>query len=165
MKLTIGIFNALLVLMIILILHFIIIHTIKKESFQDIPACDQYEVDPINKNLESDKENMLKYVLEDPSDNDLDNYFKDYPVLDVKDDGCKNKTDNNQLPLSTTCDPKIQTLSLADEMKVISDCELPQDKKHYTLLKEYAEEKPQNGGLLYGNISAYDEEDLYFSKI
>jgi hypothetical protein len=164
MQLSIGIFNALLFLLVILILHFalknLVLNKPKYESLVESAPCKVSNI-----NLESEKEDMLKYVLDD---NDakisLDNYFKDKAVTNVPDDSCKHRNDQNYIPVSTTCDPKMDANLFTNDMKVLKDCELPQDKKNYTLLKIYEDEKPENGGDLYGGIKGYDDEDVYFSS-
>jgi hypothetical protein len=180
MKLSIGIFNALLFLLVILIIHFSIKNFIldKKESFdglntdkpqyittrlntEEVEKCEVYN--NTSNNLESEKENMLKYVL-DESD-ELDKYFKDRSVTNVPDDGCKQRTDQHIIPLNTTCDPQMNPNEFNINKEVIADCELPQDKKHYSLLKVYDKESTMSGAPLYGGINAYDDEEIYYSKI
>ena len=110
-------------------------------------------------------------------DDDLDRYFKDNIVsdnvadlankferCDARSDVCKFKADNHQLPLSTTCSTKISDLKTTPslEKRVIADCNLPQDKKNIMILNEYENENSMNGGLLYGNLGAYDEFELNY---
>lgn len=164
MKLSIGIFNAILVFMVILILHFVIIKFgVKKESFViNTERCEPTNKVSISKNLETEKENMLKFVM---NDNNLDQFFKDKPVTSVVvDDTCKSRIDKNHIPLSTTCDTKLLDSEFKTEMKVIGDCKLPQDKKHYTMLKTYDEENSMSGSPVFANINAYDNEDFNFSS-
>lgn len=167
---SVGLKNAILVCLLILILHFTIKNIMfdkgsKKESFKTSeeppPQCRFYDNND-KKDLETEKKQMLEYVMGDPED--LDKYFKGNPVTEVaKNQQCAPKTDDNTLPLSTTCDPSLTQVNLGESMKVKANCDLPQDKKNVMLLKEYENEKPLNGGELYGGITAYDSLDLYFS--
>jgi hypothetical protein len=155
----------------------------KEDICRDITVKDsQY------KDLE--REEMLEYVTKGDlmknsqkkgiyDDDDLDKYFKDnivsenvadlgnkFEQYDSKDDICKFKADNHQLPLSTTCSTKITDLNtkIPLEKRVIADCNLPQDKKNIMVLKEYENENTMNGGLLYGNLEAYDELGLNYEN-
>ena len=98
----------------------------------------------------------------------LDNYFKDISS-EVKDkesciesNVCKFKADNQQLPLSTTCDADIQKLPLGDGKKIRANCDLNQDKKNIMILTEYEDEKDMNGGKLFGVLDAFDNYDLNY---
>ena len=193
---SLGIKNAILVLLIILILHVLIKNAIvnddnrqrkqKREAFEtaapldkayeklidkssdepQIPAC------PAPEQKGSEEDELLKYVYGDDKDTtDIGTFFKG---LDVTKDVEKNiqaklacpvlKSDDNSLPLSTTCDPKLQNMSasLADK-DVKADCDLKQPLQTM-LLKEYNDENAMNGGALYGSLSAYDDYALSFQE-
>lgn len=102
----------------------------------------------------------------------LDSFFKDNIVSsDVKDkqsctemNVCKFKADNQQLPLSTTCDTNIQNLPLTNNnMKIHANCDLNQDK-NIMILTEYENEKDMNGGKIYGVLDAFDNYDLNYQQ-
>lgn len=192
--LSLGLKNAILVLLIILILHVliknaIIDHKPVKEKFLSgapvegekrkdyleankittpAPACPKPVV---TENKDDDEKELLKYVYgEDDTSKDgsLSQYFKGMDITkDVKNEidakiSCSSlKKKNEGLPLSTTCDPQLQTLKVDDTLL------LKQQKKPETqnisnmMLGEYEDESAMNGGELYGNLSAYD--DMAFS--
>jgi hypothetical protein len=125
------------------------------------------------------QDEMLEYVTKgdtDDIDNEsLDKYFKDnivsekVKVLENKyinndPDVCKFKADNHQLPLSTTCNTNIQKINSENDKTIIADCNLPQDKKNIMILNEYANENTMNGGLLYGELEAYDRFDTNYEE-
>lgn len=119
---------------------------------------------------DDDKAELLKFVYGD-DDSDLSNFFKGMDVTkDVKEDIAKKlscpvlKTDDNSLPLSTTCDPQLQKLRMEDMSKKVKyDCNLSQPIGNM-LLKEYEDENAMNGGALFGDLSAYDDDALNFSE-
>lgn len=125
------------------------------------------------------QDEMLEYVTkgdDDDMDNEfLDKYFKDnivsenVKVLENKyitndHDVCKFKADNHQLPLSTTCNTNIQKINSSTDKTIIADCNLSQDKKNIMILNEYANENTMNGGLLYGELEAYDTFDTNYEQ-
>jgi hypothetical protein len=121
------------------------------------------------KNEEEEKEELLKYVFGDSGSGSnegadgLGDFFKGKdvtqdlegelakrkPVCDTK------KTDDQNLPLSTTCDPGIMSLKPLDNMSVKADCDIKQ-KVPLMTLKEYDNESTMNGGKLYGGLDGYD---------
>lgn len=113
---------------------------------------------------------LLKFVYgDDENGGDLAAFFKGNDVTaDVKGEIEKKmscpvkKMDDNSLPLSTTCDPKFDKLP-STEKKVRFDCDLPQNISNMRL-KEYEDENAMNGGALYGNLSAYDDDALNFEE-
>lgn len=127
------------------------------------------------KKMEQDE--MMQYVAMGDTDNDndkssLDKYFKDNNTINTidsklipTDNICKMKVDNHQLPLSTTCNTNIQNMSNNNNMKIQADCELNQDKKNMMILNEYEDEKPMNGGLLYGDLNAFDSNNINYQTI
>jgi hypothetical protein len=185
--LSLGLKNAILVLLIILILHVliknaIIDHTPVKEKFQSkivaAPVGDGEDLvvkaptpvvcpKPIEKD-EDDKDELLKYVYGDDKDTgDLSQYFKGMDITqDVKKEidakmscsSIKNKSDS--LPLSTTCDPQLQKLS-NDDVLLLKQKKPDSQNISNMMLGEYEDESAMNGGALYGNLSAYD--DMAFS--
>lgn len=90
---------------------------------------------------------------------------KDNIKCNTNDNMCKMKVDDNQLPLSTTCNTNIQKLSDNGNMKIHANCELNQDKKNMMILNEYEDEKPMNGGLLYGDLNAFDSFDNNYQSL
>ena len=193
---SIGIKNSILIILIILIIHFaiknILIDNSKmipkipsitneitkettKESFydvnSDIPETGVQHAKCIQQssNLESEKENLLKFVFGNdvPKDNtDLDNFFKDFskqisqcekPYIN-----CDKKNDDHTTPLPSTCDPNIQELPLLPDMEKIDVCN---NKRDIMIVNEYKNENAMNGGLLYAGISPFDEFDTSFSGV
>lgn len=202
---SLGIKNAILVMLIIMILHVLIKNAIadgtqrkqpsqtKRETFvgasvdkaydqlveksgdlskpnvpsPEVPAC------PAPEKKTSEEDELLKYVYGDDKDgSDIASFFKG---LDVTKDIDKNiqaklacpvlKSDDNSLPLSTTCDPKLQNMSasLVANKEVKADCDLKQPLQNM-VLKEYNDESSMNGGALYGSLSAYDDYALSFQE-
>lgn len=200
---SLGIKNAILVLLIIMILHVLIKNAIvndetrqrkqKREAFETgaAPLDKAYEklIDKSSDTLKpsepqipacpapeqkggSEEDELLKYVYGDDKDTtDIGTFFKGF---DVTKDVEKNieaklacpvlKSDDNSLPLSTTCDPKLQNMSAALANKdVKADCDLKQPLQTM-VLKEYNDESAMNGGALYGSLSAYDDYALSFQE-
>lgn len=224
--LSMGLKNAILALLIILILHVLIknsiidkkLHDKKKETTisrnnvevpsgsslnnknnmmgasieefkapinsEDIIKIDKKECENALKIDEealkqSEKESELfKFVYGDEADTeDISKFFKGNDVTrDVKEeiDDVKKcpirKTDDNSLPLSTTCDPQLQKISEnRDNKTVIKNCGLDQNLSNMMYLNVYENEDAMNGGPIYGGLSAYDNvisnyEDYQCSK-
>lgn len=187
--LSLGIKNAILVLLIILILHVLIknalveipakivkepfktslINTLDPELNKVIPVNAPECPAPENKNIsqgsqESENAELLKYVYgEDGGDQtDISTFFKGLDITRDVENEIKAKlkcpvlkSDDNSLPLSTTCDPKLQNMATTLAKEVKGDCNLDQNLQTM-LIKEYNNENAMNGGDLYGNLSAYD---------
>jgi hypothetical protein len=193
---SIGIKNAILVILIILIIHFAIKNILfdnkkiiqksapsqcpitkdtTKETFYDvnsaIPETGVQHAKCIQQssNLESEKENLLKFVFGDDAPKDdkgLDSFFKDFskqisqcekPYI-----SCAKKTDDHTTPLPSTCDPNIQELPLLPDMEKVDVCN---NKRDIMIVNEYKNENPMNGGLLYAGISPFDGFDMSFSGV
>lgn len=116
------------------------------------------------------EDELMRFVaMGDSSESkSLDTYFKDISS-DVKDkesciesNVCKFKADNQQLPLSTTCDADVQKIPLGDGKKIRANCDLNQDKKNIMILTEYEAENDMNGGKLFGVLDAFDNYDLNY---
>lgn len=170
--LAIAIKNTILVILIMLIIHFFIKNILidpPKEKFtpanfvmkpEGNDICIGKRLDDIEKKNLEDLE-MKKYIGF-ADDKSLDNFFKDNALSEeVKElEACKLKSDNNQLPLSTTCNANITSVGHDDaSLKIKKECDLTQDKKNVMLIKEYEDEKPINGGTLFDGLSAYDTLD------
>jgi len=192
--LAIGIKNAILIILIILIIHFAIMNIMSnrvtpqkvqdksQDKSQDKAldkvqekALEQFEESTIkcspvqnpSANLESEKENLLKFVFGDniPKDGSgLDKFFKDYSneieKCDKPYEQCSKKSDDHSVPLATTCNPNIQELSSElDNLKKLPVCNT---KKDLMILNQYDNENQMNGGVIYADINAYDNYDLSF---
>lgn len=193
--LSLGIKNAILVLLIILILHVLIKNTLieanarkPKDTFTEtifdkkqsmpflldpvankvpptkIPDC------PAPEKKEDDNSELLKYVYGDDADSsDIGSYFKGITKeieseLNAKLTCPVLKSDDNILPLSTTCDPKLQNMAASLAKKDIeADCGLKQTLDTM-LLTEYKDESSMNGGALFGNLNAFDDKAMYFQE-
>lgn len=106
--------------------------------------------------LDKAKEELLKFI---DGDDDIEGYFGNESVLGTQPtDNCKPKMQDNVFPLSTTCNPNIQSLP-QPEMDVKANCNLTQTKKNVMMINEYADESTMNGGALYGGLSAFDSFD------
>jgi hypothetical protein len=121
---------------------------------------------------ENDEAELLKFVYGDDKEGDsIGQYFKGLDVTkDVKGKidekiACNIlKTNDNSLPVSTTCDPGIQKINLdSSNKRVKADCDLNQSIP-LMMLKEYEDESSMNGGELYGNLSAYDNMAMNFEN-
>lgn len=118
-----------------------------------------------------EQEEMMKYVAmgDDQEDSKtLDQYFSDNivskDVQKLEENICKFKADNQQLPLSTTCNSDTQKLALTNDMAIRADCNLKQDKKNIMILTEYEDEKDMNGGKLFGGLDAFDTFDENYQQ-
>ena len=197
--LSLGLKNAILVLLIILILHVLIKNAIadrkikdaSKEPFQnttlnkaDLVSLEQNKVQPIKapscpnsvpidnaSKKEDDDSELLKYVYGDDKDTtDISHYFKGMDITkDVQKEidaklSCKAIKKDESLPLSTTCDPQLQSLQADENLKKVRfDCDLKQNISNM-MLSEYEGENAMNGGELYGNLSAYDGFGLNYEE-
>lgn len=194
--LSLGLKNAILVLLIILILHVLIKNAIAdkkiKETFQnnalnkaDLVSLEQNKVKPITapscpksesdihtvSKKEEDESELLKYVYGDDKDTtDISQYFKGMDITkDVQKEidaklSCKAIKKDESLPLSTTCDPQLQSLQADENLKKVRfDCDLKQNISNM-MLSEYEGENAMNGGELYGNLSAYDGFGLNYEE-
>jgi hypothetical protein len=175
----IGIKNAILIILIILILHFVIknilmnktvLFPIKKEKFEPKKSSDSLGPQKcLSENLSSEKDKLLKFVFGDDmpkGDNNLDNFFKDVSkkILECDKDNymeCKVKSDDHRIPLASTCDPKMFELPSTDLIKKADICNT---KKDLMILNEYTNESQMNGGNLYAGISAYDDFDQNYEQ-
>jgi hypothetical protein len=108
--------------------------------------------------LDKAKEELLKFI-DGEGDDDIEGYFGNDTVLGTQPtDNCKPKTQDTNFPLSTTCNPDIQSLPNTDK-DVKANCNLNQIKKNVMLINEYDGESTMNGGALYGGLSAFDAFD------
>lgn len=148
-----GIKNAILFLLIILILHFLIKNVTGPTA------------GPVAKKIEGfldnlmNKTNYAEVNTADKSDGmvTVNNCKINLPV----------KSDNQHLPLSTTCDANIMELRPEDNTKKVKeDCRIYQDHKNFTMIKTYENENPNNGGKLYDDVSvgAFDSFEEYYHK-
>ena len=182
MNLSIGIKNAILFLLCILILHFLIKNVLldKKpdsglagpvKGEQDKGYFETFLPEFVNKNsndkaVQQDAENqrMMEYVNSNKP-TEIDFAFDQKLITPCEPKKClEPRKDDMQLPLSTTCDADIGILK-DDSMKIKADCHLPQQHQNFTLIKEYENEKVINGGALYEGlgINAFDTFNDYYS--
>lgn len=114
-------------------------------------------VSTIQGGLDKAKEELLKFI--DDDDDDIEGYFGNDTELGIQPtDNCKPKVQDSMFPLSTTCNPDIQSLPKT-EKPVKGNCNLNQTKKNVMLINEYDDENTMNGGALYGGLSAFDSFD------
>ena len=127
---------------------------------------------PEDKSSSNDDDELLKYVYGDDNDkSDISSFFKGMDVTkDVEKDikakmACPVLKNDEALPMSTTCDPKLQNMSasLVANKEVEANCNLSQPL-NTMVLKEYKDESAMNGGMLYGSLSAYDDYALAFQE-
>lgn len=140
-----------------------------KEGKVNIPECPP----PPKKLSKDDAKELMEFVYgsEDADGEDIAQYFKGFDVThEVKAEMADKmscpimKTDDNSLPVSTTCDPGLQKISVDDmTKKVKADCNLHQNIPNM-MLKEYEDESSMNGGKLYGDLSAYDDSIFSFEE-
>lgn len=118
--------------------------------------------------LNKEKENLLKFVFGDQlteggTSKDLDKFFEDKPSndsLQCNYDKCKPK-DDNHIPLKSSCTMDYQAPPSTD--MAIKD-KICNTKKNLMIVNEYKDEKPENGGMLFGGLSAFDSYDLEFQQ-
>lgn len=122
--------------------------------------CDAIEVK--ERNTDKEREELLKYVFGDDAkadDQDLDQFFRPTTegVSTTQGDPCPlPRTDASSLPVSTTCDPSLLSLSLEkDRKKPASNKCVKQDVRAGMVLQEYDNESGMNGGL-FGGLNAFD---------
>jgi hypothetical protein len=187
LSIAIGIKNAILIVLIVLIIHFAVKNAIinrddklaitpenkkTKETFSPSqlmvkePTCMPQSP---NDNLESEKEKLLQFVFgkDIPKDSKgLDAFFKDYTnqiaQCDKPYEQCTKKSDDHQVPLATTCDPNIQEIPLLPDMEKAT--EVCNTKKDLMILNQYNNENPMNGGTLYADISPFDDYDMSYEQ-
>ena len=112
--------------------------------------------------LDKAKEELLKFI---DGDDDIEGYFGNDTVLGTQPtDNCKPKVQDNMFPLSTTCNPDIQSLTNTDK-DIKANCNLNQTKKNIMVINEYNDESTMNGGALYGGLSAFDSFDNNYQSI
>jgi hypothetical protein len=185
-----GIKNAILLLLVILILHFLIknitasnpsnslntsnsatniatnipisnsINSNSKEHFLAYPQDSTSENTSCKNSMTTEKNKMMEYV-----NSDYSKQFDQKLITEcTKPNLCLNKTDDHKLPLSTTCDANITELNGAPHMNVKEDCNLTQDHHSFMMIKTYENENPNNGGALYDGLEAYDDFDDYYES-
>jgi hypothetical protein len=174
--LSIGIKNAILFLLIILILHFLLKNILldKKPDKSNLPSRSIHSLN------ESSEPSQPRQPIEynnyfetfkngDCSSNDENKKMLDYLneesiIKDCnKQQACPfpSRDDDSRLEVSGACDMDLKPQP-AETLKVKADCHLLQDKKNFTVIKEYENEKGINGGKLYDDIGAFDSYDSYF---
>lgn len=149
----IGIKNAILFLLIILIMHFLI----KNMLLDRVTSGGKYF-----ENFTDQKMKMMQYIMEEPSSIDKAFSEKIIQPCDKENDCLPEKKDDNTTEKSMSCDNILQTSEDADGMKIKADCKLNQDKKDFTVIKEYENEKVHNRGELFDGLNAFDNYDMYF---
>lgn len=161
----IGIKNAILFLLIILILHFLIKNMLLDRGVISQPG--KAGVSGEHKyfeNFTDQKMKMMQYIMEEPST--IDKAFNEkiiQPCETTKVNDCPPmKSDDNKIERSMSCDNILKTSDDADAMKLKADCKLAQDKKDFMVIKEYENEKGLNGGELFDGLNAFDNYDMYF---
>lgn len=188
MTLAIVIKNIILFILIIFIAHFVIKNfLLDKESVakpiqkHDIvqtkqssdappllkdatePTISKKEKEP--EGLDKAKADLLKFVDEEDSEQTLNKYFT--KTSSIPTDDCKSKVEVSSFPLSTTCDPNIQTLhnknNAKDNPKKPKQCTLL--TKNVMVLNEYDNENTMNGGDLFNGLNAFDSFDNHFQLI
>lgn len=123
--------------------------------------CDVVEVK--ERNTDQEREELLKYVFGEDAkmgDDDLNQFFRtaseDVPSTTQGNPCPLPRTDASSLPVSTTCDPSLLSLSLEkDRKKPASDKCVKQDVRNGMVLQEYDNESGMNGGL-FGGLNAFD---------
>ena len=157
--LNIGLKNAILFLLIILILHFLI-KNILVDRKPETPAQQSY----FEKFTEQRKK-IMNFINSD-EETELNKAFDQKLIKECTSESTclPRKSDEHILPLSTTCDAGIQELKPDDPMKLKADCQLPQDYKSFMVIKEYENEKGMNGGKLFDGLDAYDGFEDYFES-
>jgi len=144
--------------------------TVKNSQMKDYENLKMLEyINNINNNKNDNnnyKDNLDKYFKDNVVSDEVEKLEKKFEKCDARSDICKFKADNHQLPTSTTCDPGIFEIkpSQSLEKRVMADCNLPQDKKNIMILNKYENENTMNGGLLYGELNAYDEFDTNYEN-
>lgn len=155
----IGIKNAILFLLIILIMHFLI----KNMLLDRVTAGGKVTGEKkYFENFTDQKMKMMQYIMEEPSSIDQAFSEKIIKPCDKENDCLPEKKDNNTIERSMSCDNILQTSDDADAMKLKADCKLNQDKKDFMVIKEYEQEKGLNGGELFDGLNAFDNYDMYF---
>jgi hypothetical protein len=181
--------------LIILILHFFIKNVLlsqKRETFSPAPECKTNTYKPEGGDMKqtiapkpaNDKPVTQKDIYDtwfgsgndtttkETIDNneDLDKFFTG--EIDIKKEietatKCVIPVRDTALPKSSTCDPNFDKLPqeylIPKEVK--ANCNIPQDKKGIMILNEYENENIMNGGKLFMNLEAYDQQDSSFATL
>jgi hypothetical protein len=144
--LAIGIKNAILFFLIIMIMHFLLKNILFDKQQPQKSYFENFE----------EKQKMMDYIFKESNSivKECNNEEKCLPI----------KTDDtvaSSKDLPTTCDAEV-TEKKEEDMVVKADCQLSQEKKSFMVIKEYENERGMNGGKLFDGLDAYDGYDLYF---
>lgn len=146
-----GIKNAILVLLVVCIIHFLIKNAIlekRKEAFK-VPQVTEAECKKEATEKQALCENdLLDYVYND--DVDLSKFFT--PM------SCKLDT----TPVPPVCDPEF-TKPPETPNKLGTQCN-PTQHDVNLVLTEYQDENAMNGGSLYDNLSAFNTDTLSYQN-
>jgi len=188
-----GIKNSILIVLIILILHFLIKNVLltKKEPFDSKCTTNTFKpeggvgsvkVAEVPKPVEKEKEKDGSKDVYDSwfgggsdsaagggGDTDIDKYFAG--EIDIKKEieeatKCTVLVQDPHLPKSSTCDPNFN--KIPDDLfkkEVKANCNIIQDKKNILILNEYENESNLNGGKLFMNLDAYDNNESMFATL
>lgn len=122
--------------------------------------------------LDKAKAELLKFVDEgdegdDSVNKNVDKYFNTSISLPpVPTDDCKSAEQISQFPLSTTCDPNMQSLKTSitrDTPRKPRAC--INLTKNVLVLNEYDNENSMNGGELFNGLNAFDNFDNHFQLL
>ena len=108
----IGIKNAILFLLIILILHFLLKNVLlDRQTEQKPPAAQKSYFENFK---EQEEKKMMEYIMEP----------------------CKAKQPE-EIEVSNTCQMEVVETKKEEAPKVLADCHLKQDKRNFMIIKEY----------------------------
>lgn len=121
-------------------------------------------IETVQGGLDKAKEELLKFIDSD-DDGNVDSFFGHDKVLPSQPtDDCKLKGIDIMLPLSTTCDQSIQSLSKVDKV-LKSSGHITNTQKNLMMVNEYENENTMNGGELFAGLSAFDAFDNTYQSL
>lgn len=187
-----GLSNAIICLLFVLIVHVVITNLcpaksipLKTETFiNPVPlsltplpsnvCLNNNEEKPIATNMTSEKDKLMEFVFgkkQPYNELSLDEYFKDFSkqisgchktMNDEYQEMCKKKSDDHRIPLSSTCDPKLQEMKPEKIMEKVQACNTT---KEIHIISDYKDENVMNNGAVYGDVIAFDDSYLTFSEL
>ena len=180
----IGIKNAILFILIVLIVHVVIMNilyarpsksVVSKESFAPSASSIQSSLQSLQSLPSNLNSQSLPYPNEatppiclPPSESNMTNekekllefVFGQKNPYEEQNAVCKAKSDDHSTPLPSTCDPNIQEILKSDDLEKKTYCNT---KRDINIISEYKNESSMSGGTLYdgpGGINAFDDFDV-----
>lgn len=137
------------------------------ETETPTPKPSSDAISTVQGGLDKAKEELLKFIDDEDENDNVERFFGKETILATQpDDNCKPRAGQEMhLPLSTTCDPTVQSFARTDKPIKTSGTASCQSQKNVVMLNEYDNESTMNGGELFGGLSAFDNFDNHFQPL